>query len=412
MRFRTGADQRYQEFTVRLLGAGAERASAWASGAVRASMPTRRFARHSEGRACPDDRSGTNPTVLRRRWTSASRPSATPRCVVHDREPVLATDPWIRGLGLLRELGPVAPGAAGPGRCDLAAGTRCGSRTAIPTTSTRRRSRASATPGSSCPTTWAAGSPTTSPATATAVEVLPDATWVRISDRVRVLCIADEGQDAVLLIDVGGELVVNLNDAQDRGWGALVKRVIKAVPALVRAATERVRRRRHDQLRRRRRSTGTERPAAPDARAGSRSGADVARMTETFGATHFVPFSSFHRYQRTDSVWANEWTTPVAEYARGFRLRPRHVAARVRALRRDDRVVGGDRTSRRARHRVRAGGVRRRLVRAARARRRRRVAQLLRRRRATGASSRPGRRSESAARSTPSSSAVATPVGR
>ena len=62
------------------------------------------------------------------------------------------------------------------------------------------------------------------------VEVLPDATWVRISDRVRVLCIADEGQDAVLLIDVGGELVVNLNDAQDRGWGSLVKRVIRAFP--------------------------------------------------------------------------------------------------------------------------------------------------------------------------------------
>ena len=46
----------------------------------------------------------------------------------------------------------------------------------------------------------------------------------------RVLCIADEGQDAVLLVDVGGELVVNLNDAQDRGWGALVKRVIRAFP--------------------------------------------------------------------------------------------------------------------------------------------------------------------------------------
>ena len=42
-------------------------------------------------------------------------------------------------------------------------------------------------------------------------------------------------------------------------------------------------------------------------------------MTETFGANHFVPFSSFHRYQRTDSVWANEWTTPLTEYARGFR---------------------------------------------------------------------------------------------
>jgi hypothetical protein len=48
-------------------------------------------------------------------------------------------------------------------------------------------------------------------------------------------------------------------------------------------------------------------------------GADAARMTETFGATHFVPFSSFHRYQRTDSVWANEWTTPLSAYEQGFR---------------------------------------------------------------------------------------------
>jgi hypothetical protein len=48
-------------------------------------------------------------------------------------------------------------------------------------------------------------------------------------------------------------------------------------------------------------------------------GADVARMTETFGATHFVPFSSFHRYQRDDSAWANAWTTPASDYARGFR---------------------------------------------------------------------------------------------
>jgi hypothetical protein len=48
-------------------------------------------------------------------------------------------------------------------------------------------------------------------------------------------------------------------------------------------------------------------------------GADVARRTETFGATHFVPFSSFHRYQRDDSAWANAWTTPIGEYGRGFR---------------------------------------------------------------------------------------------
>jgi hypothetical protein len=150
------------------------------------------------------------------------------------------------------------------------------------------------------------------------VEVLPDATWVRLSDRVRVLCIADEGQDAVLLIDVDGELVVNLNDAQDRGWGALVKRVIAGFDRsfLLRLAgygdADMINfvdddGRRVPSLAQLRREGGFE------------VGADVARMTETFGATHFVPFSSFHRYQRTDSVWANEWTTPVADYAVGFR---------------------------------------------------------------------------------------------
>ena len=150
------------------------------------------------------------------------------------------------------------------------------------------------------------------------VEVLPDATWVRISDRVRVLCIADEGQDGVLLVDVGGELVVNLNDAQDRGWGSLVKRVIRAFPRsfLLRLSgygdADMINFVDDD---------GRRLPSIAELRrdSGFEVGADVARMTETFGATHFVPFSSFHRYQRTDSVWANRWTTPVSAYEEGFR---------------------------------------------------------------------------------------------
>jgi hypothetical protein len=148
--------------------------------------------------------------------------------------------------------------------------------------------------------------------------VLPDATWVRLSERVRVLCVADEGQDAILLIDVGGHLVVNLNDAQDRGWGSMVKRTIRAFPRsfllrlsgygdadMINFVAE----------------DGSRVPSVAQLRRerGFDVGADVARMTETFGATHFVPFSSFHRYQRTDSAWANEWTTPVADYSRGFR---------------------------------------------------------------------------------------------
>ncbi len=152
------------------------------------------------------------------------------------------------------------------------------------------------------------------------VEVLPDRQWVRISDRVRVLCIADSGRTRILLVDLGGRLVVNLNDAQDRGWGSLVKRVIRAFPSsfllrltgygdadMINFVDEDGRR--VPSLAQLRREQGFE------------VGADAARMTETFGADHFVPFSSFHRYQRSDSIWANAWTTPLEEYGRGFRSR-------------------------------------------------------------------------------------------
>ena len=52
---------------------------------------------------------------------------------------------------------------------------------------------------------------------------------------------------------------------------------------------------------------------------GYRVGAQVARVTDTFGARYFVPFSSFHRYQRTDSAWANDCTTAVEDFAVGYR---------------------------------------------------------------------------------------------
>ena len=191
--------------------------------------------------------------------------------VVHDREPVLATDPWIEGSAYFGSWGLSHPVPAGPGARRSGRRVRCGSPTGTPTTSTPRRSRSSATPGSSCPTTSAGRIARDLTRDGYRVEVLPDATWVRISDRVRVLCIADEGQDAVLLVDVGGELVVNLNDAQDRGWGSLVKRVDPGLPAVVPAAPERVRRRRHDQLRRRRRSAVAEHGRNCGERAASRS---------------------------------------------------------------------------------------------------------------------------------------------
>ncbi len=177
--------------------------------------------------------------------------------VVHDGGPVLATDPWVRGSayfgswGLSHEIPPAQeasilgagavwfshghPDHLNPASLPLFYETRI----LLPDHVGGRIAADLARDGYR-------------------VEVLPDNQWVRISDRVRVLCIADVGQDAVLLVDVGGRLVVNLNDAQDRGWGPLVKRVITRVPTVAAVAAQRLRRCRHDQLRRRGRRPGAE----------------------------------------------------------------------------------------------------------------------------------------------------------
>src|SRR5439155_186714 len=59
------------------------------------------------------------------------------------------------------------------------------------------------------------------------VQILPDRAWTSLSDNVRVLCIADYNQDAILLVDMAGRLLVDLNDANDRGWGVFVRQQVK-----------------------------------------------------------------------------------------------------------------------------------------------------------------------------------------
>jgi hypothetical protein len=237
--------------------------------------------------------------------------------VVHDREPVLATDPWIHGSAYFGSWGLSHPVPPAQDTAIRAARTVWFSHghpdhlnpASLPAFRDTRILLPDHVGGRIAHDLGRDGYH---------VEVLPDSTWFPISDRVRVLCIADEGQDAVLLIDVGGELVVNLNDAQDRGWGPLVKRVIRAFP---RSFLLRLSGYGDADMINFVDDEGRCVPSVPQLRreSGFQVGADVARMTETFGATHFVPFSSFHRYQRRDSVWANEWITPVSAYEDGFR---------------------------------------------------------------------------------------------
>ena len=145
------------------------------------------------------------------------------------------------------------------------------------------------------------------------VQVLGDRTWYQLSPRIRVLCIADYNQDGILLVDINGRLVININDASDRGWGGLVNSITRRYKTsfLLRLAgfgdT--------DMINIFHESGGRLTPRAAKKRP---IGQEIAMMLRHFPARYFIPFSSMHRYQRTDSGWADQFSTRLSDYALGF----------------------------------------------------------------------------------------------
>jgi len=145
------------------------------------------------------------------------------------------------------------------------------------------------------------------------VTVLPNDEWVQLSDRIRVLCLSDYFQDAVLLIDVAGTLLVNLNDATDRGWGRRVRKLVRQADRsfllklfgygdvdMMNFVDEAGNSITPESVRKR--------PIGPQ----------IAFFARLYGTTDIVPFSCFHRYQRTDSLWTNAHTTPLEVFYDGF----------------------------------------------------------------------------------------------
>lgn len=144
-------------------------------------------------------------------------------------------------------------------------------------------------------------------------QVLPDREWVQLSPRIRVMCVSDYNQDALLFVDINGRLLVNFNDGNALGSERFVKKVIKQfkVSFLMRLFSY------GDADMINYFGAGGERipPAAAQKRP---VGPVMQGYAEMYGCTHVIPFSCFHAYQRADSAWANQVTTPCNAFAEGF----------------------------------------------------------------------------------------------
>lgn len=143
------------------------------------------------------------------------------------------------------------------------------------------------------------------------VVVLPDSQWVELTPRVKIFCIPDYIQDATLLVDVGGRLFVNMNDSSARARMDVIRRVARQYKDvyLLRLSGYGD----GDMI-----NIFDEAGVRIEHKSSRKVGKWLSNNAFRVGANHVIPFSSFHRYQREDSAWANAKTTPIAAYKEDF----------------------------------------------------------------------------------------------
>ncbi len=158
------------------------------------------------------------------------------------------------------------------------------------------------------------------------VRVLPYRTWHTLSPTVRVLCMDNINQDAILVIEAGDSLVINLNDSPLCGELGFLQRLVRAHKpgrAYLLALC----------------SIDADMFNFVDAAGGSLAGPpeerkpgaiwNVARTARRLGVGTFCCSSSQHIYARSDSIWANPyrigwpdmkryWTQPTIRLVEPF----------------------------------------------------------------------------------------------
>jgi L-ascorbate metabolism protein UlaG (beta-lactamase superfamily) len=138
--------------------------------------------------------------------------------------------------------------------------------------------------------------------------------WFPVSDRVRIASLANYNQDATLLIDADGHLIIDANDAGNRGSGRFLakerhrfqKRTVLACLTGYGDA---------DMIHWFDEQGNAVLPAAA---AKTPCGPGIRAMLDYYDIDYFAPSSAMHRYNRTDSGWADAYATPVDDHALDF----------------------------------------------------------------------------------------------
>lgn len=145
------------------------------------------------------------------------------------------------------------------------------------------------------------------------VKILTDRKWIKLSNKIKIFSIADYAQNSILLIDINEHLFVNLNDSPERWWGRTIKKIIKRydnsyVLKLMGASDADMINFYNEK--------GEPMPRLPETKI--LNGKKLYELAKYWGTTAVIPFSNFHKYQRSDTNWINEHIMKLEDYKVGF----------------------------------------------------------------------------------------------
>ena len=143
------------------------------------------------------------------------------------------------------------------------------------------------------------------------ITILKDRQWINLSKNVAVMSIITKLQDTILLLKIKDDVFINLNDA-----GLCSSRFIKKVISKFRrkfllsiASFE------ADMINFFDQDNNFIKPAIAEKYS---AGEYLSILANVLDAKYIIPFSTFHEYQREDSIWVNKYIYPIGKIYQGI----------------------------------------------------------------------------------------------
>ena len=138
--------------------------------------------------------------------------------------------------------------------------------------------------------------------------------WFEISPKVRIKSFSDWNQDSSILIEINKkDILFNLNDGSALGWSKEIKKIIKNYKN--RFLLKLINWGDADMINFYNHHNDFILPLAAEKKP---CGESYSYYMKLWNCNFSIPFSSFHKYSRTDTIAMNKYVTPLSEHYTGF----------------------------------------------------------------------------------------------